>query len=101
MIRRGAFGRDENEKQMRRTAIQRIEIDTLRAARKDTVYPLQVRQFAVRYGNPFTDGGGTDSFALHEHAQHPLWVEIGIVRGEPSGQLFQNGILFSLCKRRY
>ena len=63
MIGRGIFRREQDEKKMRRPAVERFEVRALDAAREDAREFSAADQFSVRNSDAFADSGAADLFA--------------------------------------
>jgi hypothetical protein len=64
MVRARLFGCQQQEHQIDRLVVHRLEVDRLVQAGEDPANLLQARQLAVRYGDAVTDAGRAEPLAL-------------------------------------
>src|SRR5262245_63902895 len=78
MRARGILRCHQEEEEVRRLAVERVEIDALPAARERREDPLDPRQLAVRDRHALAERGAVQALAVLERLDEPLAVELGM-----------------------
>ena len=99
VIGRGVFRRDQHEKQVRRRAVQRREIDAFGTARKNTQDSFNAGQLAVWNSDALADRGGADLFSIEEHVEYGFLFQRRMMGRQPIGHFFESSILFPAAER--
>src|SRR6185436_16296314 len=93
MLADGVLRRDEQEEEVRRLAVERVEVDALRMAAERAEDALQRPQLAVRDGDSVADRSAAEALALPQDLNQALGVDLGVLAGEVNGELAQYLIL--------
>ena len=99
MIGAGAFRREQEENQIDRLAVERLEIDRTIEPRKQPEQARQMRHLAVRYGDAIADGGRAQLLPLHQRFEDRALVLAGQHSGA-RGNLLQRLLLVVDFERR-
>src|SRR5215471_15693105 len=94
MIGGGVFGCNQDKKQMRRSPIQRCEINPFGAARKYPENSVHTTEFSVRDCHAFTDRRGTDPFPVEQHLEDLALIEM-MRRPQVPRHLLEGGIFIA------
>src|SRR5450755_3179804 len=94
-----AFRRQQQEHQVDRLAVHRLEIDRALEAGKKPEQLFQLGKLAVRDGDAIADGGGSQFFALQQHLENRAFVLPG-QDGGPRRQFLQRLLLAVDLQRR-
>src|SRR3989338_2349367 len=97
MVRGGVFRRYQHEEEMGQAAVERIEIDPLRASGQKPAHLFHPGRLAVRNRHPLADRGGADLFPLEQGVEQPPGVQGRILPRHPirhllDGALFVRGL---------
>src|SRR5262249_57650576 len=77
MIGSGRFGGQQQEDEVDRLIVERVEINSTVQARKQSEQPGQVRQFSMRDSNAIADRGAAELLPLHEDVEYRSFVLSG------------------------
>src|SRR6516162_4540756 len=97
MIGGGVFGCNQDKKQMRRSPIQRCEINPFGAARKHPENSVHTTEFSVRDRYAFADRGGTDTFPVEQHLEDLALIEM-MRRPQVSRHLLEGSVFVAACQ---
>src|SRR5262249_10849575 len=90
MRARRVLGSDQEEEEVRRIAVERLEIDPLPAAGERGEHPLDARELAVRDRHPFAERGAVQALAAFQGLDEPLAVELRMSAGDCGRELDQH-----------
>ena len=93
------FRRQQQENQIDRLAVERLEIDRLVQPREQAEQPTELRQLAVRNGDAIADAGRAELLALQQHFEDRALVLAGQF-GRARGQLLDRLLLAVDLERR-
>src|SRR5579863_1951976 len=92
--------RDEQKKQIRRFAVERVEIYSARSAPKDTDDLLDAADLAMGDRDAVADRGRTQSLALVQHGVELRQVDLAPLRHKAGRQLIENMRLVAPAETR-
>src|SRR4051794_11725348 len=83
MVRAGTFWREQQEHQVDRLAIERLEVDRTLEPREQAEQLLEVGQLAVRDRDAIAHASRAELLALHQGFEYQPLVQPGELRGTP------------------
>src|SRR5262249_52581419 len=84
------LGRHQQKEQLRRIAVQRVKVDSARAAPEDAENLTDTSELAVRNGNPVPDCGGPQPLAFVQNPEQPIECHFRMPLAQGLSQLAQN-----------
>ena len=99
MIGAGAFRRQQQENQIDRLIVERLEIDRPVEPGEQSEQPGQSGHLAVRNGDAVADRGRAELFALHQDVENRPLV-LSAEHGRARGKLLQHLLLAVDLERR-
>jgi hypothetical protein len=85
---------DQNEEQVRRSAVERSEINSLQTTGKNSDNAVNLSQFSMRDRHAFADGGCADPLPFQQDIENPFLIQHRMISDQPSRHFLKHGVFF-------